>query len=69
MVTFPTAQAALGHVVSALRVNAQPGMWGFSAQLLYSICKDGCPAGRGDRREKEVGAFLDSRELGCPPVA
>lgn len=25
------------------------------------ICEDGCLAGGGDRREKEVGAFLDNQ--------
>lgn len=35
MLTFPTAQAALGHVASALGVDTQPGIWGFNAHLLY----------------------------------
>lgn len=34
MVTFPTAQATLGHVVSALGVDKQPGIWDFNAQML-----------------------------------
>lgn len=35
MVTFRTAQATLGHVVSALGVEKEPGIWDFNAQMLY----------------------------------
>lgn len=61
MVTFSTAQGTVGHMVSALRVREQPGIGGFNAPVLY--LQDTCLAGTDDRREKEIGAFLDNWKL------
>lgn len=57
MVTFPTAQAIQGHVVSALGVEKQPGIWDFMSNAVF--IRTAVWLAWGDRIEQEVGAFLD----------
>ena len=58
MATLPTAQATLEHLVSALGVEKHLG-YGISVPRCC-VCRTLVWPAEDDRREKEIGAFLDS---------